>query len=286
MKRKLLVSFSAGRTSGYMLWYLFNEWSERYNWDIVVVFANTGKEALGTLDFARDCAVNWDIPIVWIEARHLDDNGNRYSKRARRVSFKVVDYNLAARKGEPFEEMISVLGIPSTNAPLCSDQLKTKAIHEYCKSLGWKKYYKALGMRYDEPKRIKPNAEKLRILYPLVSDTVMSKYDILAWWANQPFDLKIKKGQGNCDNCWKKSTKHLVENAKNYPETFDWWQEMTDKYGHLNPRNTELKPPFNFFRGNLSPKDILGMVKMEPEKLNQLSLQDPENDCSESCEAG
>lgn len=284
-KKKLLVSFSGGRTSAYMLWYLFNEWPERDEWDKVVVFANTGKEVEGTLEFVNNCSVNWCIPVVWVESRHLDDSGNRYSKHARRVSFKVVDFESASRNGEPFEEMISVLGIPSTNAPLCTDQLKTKAIHEYLKSLGWKKYWKAIGIRYDEPNRVSAKAAEKRIIYPLVTDTVMAKYDILVWWSEQPFNLEIDPEEGNCDNCWKKNKNLLVRNAKKRPGSFDWWQEMTDKYGHLNPRNTSLKPPFNFFRGNLSPKDILAMVKLSPDELNNISLTEPQSSCSESCEA-
>lgn len=285
MKKRLLISFSGGRTSGYMLWYLFNQWPERDNWEKLVVFANTGKEVEGTLEFIEMCSRRFAISIIWVESRHLDDNGNRFSKRARRVSFKVVDFNTASRNGEPFEEMLSVLGIPSTNAPLYSEQLKKKAIHEYCKSIGWKKYHKALGIRYDEPTRINKNADKLRIVYPLVSDTVMSKHDILAWWAEQSFNLQIDAGLGNCDNCWKKNKNLLVRNAKKYPESFIWWQEMTDKYGQLNPRNTELKPPFNFYRGNLSPKDILAMIKLTPDELNNITLSEPLNGCAESCEA-
>lgn len=284
-KKKLLISFSGGRTSAYMLWYLFFEWTERNNFEMVVVFANTGKEDLGTLSFVKKCGEVWNIPIVWVESKHLDINGNTYSKRGWRVSFKVVDFYTASRNGEPFEEMISILGIPSTNAPMCTGQLKKKAIHEYLKSLGWSKYWKALGIRYDEPKRVNINSEKLRILYPLISDTVMSKHDILAWWAEQSFNLQIDPEHGNCDNCWKKNKNLLVRNAKKYPDSFEWWQKMTDKYGELNPRNTKLKPPFNFYRGNMSALDILGLAKLSLNEINTLSLQDPESSCSESCEA-
>lgn len=286
MKKKLLVSFSGGRTSAYMLWWIFHVWEDRHNWEIVVVFANTGKEHEGTLEFVKRCGIEWNVPIVWVEARHLDDHGNRYSPMGRKVSYRVVDFNTASRKGEPFEEMISVLGIPSTNAPLCSDQLKTKPSHEYVKSLGWTEYTKAVGIRYDEPDRVKESAGAFPALwYPLVENTVMSKYDILSWWAHNSFDLRIPSGAGNCDNCWKKNKNLLTRNARENPQSFEWWQTMTDKYGQYDPRSCGLTPPFNFYRGNLSPKDIIELAQKPVPEIMQLSLLEPKSPCEESCEA-
>lgn len=106
--KKLLISFSGGRTSGYMLWYLFNEWQERDKWEKIVVFANTGKEAEGTLFFVDECSQEWKIPIVWVEAKCKDDDGKPFSEKGWSVSHKIVDFETASRKGEPFEEMISV----------------------------------------------------------------------------------------------------------------------------------------------------------------------------------
>jgi hypothetical protein len=64
----------------------------------------------------------------------------------------LVSYETASRNGEPFEAMIQKIGIPFQFAPSCSNQLKTEAIKDYLKSLGWKKYHTALGIRFDEPK--------------------------------------------------------------------------------------------------------------------------------------
>ena len=267
-----------------MLWWLFNKWEDRDNWEKIVVFANTGKEAEGTLAFVQEVSERWGIPIIWVESRHVNDEGNTYSPKGRKVGFRVVDYTTASRNGEPFEEMIKTLGIPSTNAPYCSEQLKKKAIIAYLKSIGWREYHTAIGIRYDEPDRISESAEKNRIMYPLYEHTVMSKWDILAWWAEQPFDLKINDGDGNCDNCWKKNLKLLVRNARNRPSSFDWWQEMTNKYGHLNPRQTKLKPPFNFYRGNLSPSDILALRSAPDERINRIATNQKKYSCSESCE--
>lgn len=255
-------------------------WEEREKWDMVVVFANTGKEAEGTLFFVDECATEWNIPVVWVEAIHKKE-GKGWG-----VTHKIVTYETASRKGQPFEEMIASIGIPSVKTPFCSDQLKRKAIQSYLTSIGWRGYWKALGVRIDEPTRINPNAAKKRIMYPLWDLKPMPKQAISDWWAKQSFGLDmIHPDEGNCDNCWKKDMLRLVRNAKRNPSSFDWWQDMTDKYGHFNPRNSELKPPFNFFRGNLSPKDIFYLSTLPVNQITKMALREKLDGCQESCEA-
>lgn len=284
MKKRLRISFSGGRTSAYMTWWLLNEWQDRHNWEIIVVFANTGKEAEGTLFFVDECAQEWGIDIIWVEAKCKDENGVPFSEKGWSVQHKVVTYETASREGEPFEEMISVLGIPSTNEPFCSKQLKKAALDSYTKSIGWTDYYTAIGIRADEADRISPNREKQKILYPLAQFNPTTKRQVKEWWDKQPFDLNIHPDEGNCDNCWKKDMPRLVRNMVRNPESFDWWEEMVATYGHFNPRNLDLLPPFNFYRGNTSVLDIRKLADMSQAELRQLTLFEPLDGCAESCE--
>jgi 3'-phosphoadenosine 5'-phosphosulfate sulfotransferase (PAPS reductase)/FAD synthetase len=59
-----LISFSGGRTSGYMLRHIIDAYGGRLPHDLVPCFANTGKEMPQTLDFVRDCADRWSVPVV------------------------------------------------------------------------------------------------------------------------------------------------------------------------------------------------------------------------------
>jgi hypothetical protein len=283
-KKRLVISFSGGRTSAYMTWWLLNEWKGRHNWEILIIFANTGLEAEGTLFFIDECAAEWNISIVWVEAKYKDENGVAYSEKGWSVKHRVVTYETASRKGEPFEELISLLGIPSTEAPFCSFQLKKKAIESYVKEIGWKKYYIAIGVRVDEPLRINENRGKKRIMYPLAELNPTTKRQVSEWWGKQSFDLTIHPDEGNCINCWKKDFPRLARNYARIPESFNWWKRMENQYGDFNPRSIELNPPFNFYRGNHSTLDIKKLSEMTQAELRQLTMFDKLDGCAESCE--
>lgn len=288
-KKRLLISFSGGRTSAYMMWWITHEWIHRHNFDIKIVFANTGKEVEGTLQFVQKCADNWGLDIVWVEASHRDKNGNPYSKKGWTVKHNIVDFETASRNGEPFKEMCSVLGIPSTNAPFCSDQLKRKVIESYLKSEGWKanSFYKAIGIRSDEVDRVNQYYRRKKILYVLVSENPKTKLEIEVWFSSNTFNLEIHPDDGNCDNCWKKNLLDLCRNARRRPESFDWWQEVTDEFGQkaMRPAQEGMEPPFNFFRGNLSANDIVRISQYDDEKIKKIAKAHKLDGCGESCEA-
>ena len=169
-------------------------------------------------------------------------------------------------------------------APFCSYQLKKLAIEDFLESIGWKDYYISIGVRFDELSRINPNRDKLKIMYPFAEIFPVIKRQVSEWWGNQTFDLRIHPDEGNCINCWKKDFPRLARNAIRIPESFNWWKKMELQYGHLNPRNTELAPPFNFYRNNKSTVDIFKMAEISQSELKQLTMFDVLDGCAESCE--
>lgn len=140
-----VVSFSGGRTSAYMLRQVLDN-NEDLS-DLVVTFANTGKEHPATLEFVRECAERWKVPIVWLEFRDNDSG------------FAVVDYANASRQGEPFEALIRKRKyLPNPVTRFCTIDLKIRIIHKYLRSLGLSTEEVPVdmmtGIRADEPRRV------------------------------------------------------------------------------------------------------------------------------------
>lgn len=83
MSGTTVVSFSGGRTSAYLLRQVLDANDDLD--DLIVTFANTGKEHPATLDFVNECSQRWQVPIVWLEYRD-DERG-----------FAIVTYETASR---------------------------------------------------------------------------------------------------------------------------------------------------------------------------------------------
>lgn len=293
MKEKILISFSGGKTSAYMAYFLLNEWKDRDKYDFITVFANTGKEIQETLDFVHKCDIEFNLNLVWVESLVSKTYGDG-------IKHKIVDYETASRNGEPFEAIISKYGIPSQGMPFCSDYLKKSPIRSYAKELGWEDYITAIGIRIDEPKRL--TKKKFSVLYPLAQIKYMTKQNINSWWDKQSFNLNIKSYQGNCDLCWKKSNRTLMTLLKENEDSLLWWKKMENKYGEFvsegKEGNIKYKPPYRFYRGQVSIEEILEESKfpfkaevdknLEINDLEQMRLWDYELDstdgCTESCE--
>lgn len=274
-RQKIAISFSGGRTSAYMAYLIKTYWGDDH--DLSFVFANTGKENEETLKFVDDCDRAFGLNVTWVEASVTLIKGVG-------TTFKIVDFNTAARNGEPFEKVIQKFGIPNVNSPKCSDELKMEPIQKFNREFfGTTKYFTAIGIRMDEFDRMSDRRKERRLIYPLISEWPTRKQDVLAFFSKLDFDLQLKDYQGNCDFCYKKSLAKRIKIAQENPEKLEWWNEIETKYGHVRALEGEVRV---FGRDRVSIQDILNMAKTQPDHRLQLTLFEDLGSCgSETCEA-
>ena len=218
--RPAVISFSGGRTSGYMLKMILDAHDGRLPEDLTIVFANTGMERPETLDFIDTCARAWSIDIVWAE---LDWSAPHRTR--------IVDYATASRNGEPYAALIERKGfLPNQQMRFCSSFMKRDRIDSIARHwLGLKRWHSVIGLRADERRRVL----RMRTLncgsrtgayasLPL-ADAGVREADVLAWWKEQPFDLGIPGYAGNCSLCMLKRRGKLLRLIHEDPSLADWW---------------------------------------------------------------
>lgn len=273
MKPILVVSVSGGQSS--MLMARILQIAYCLDFTLIFVFANTGQEDERTLEFVRRCGEEWGMNIIWLEAviDPVKRNGTTH---------KIVDFQTANRDGKHFEQMIAKYGVPNRAYPHCNRELKLAPIYSYLRSINLKKgeFLMAIGIRADEPKRLRREAASLGIVYPLASWFPRDKIDVNDWWDEQPFRLGLKEHEGNCVWCWKKTlTKHL-RLINEQPGVLDFPDRMEKTYGNVRPGDFRQV----MFRENRSAQDLLKMAK----ELHGAHIPafDPDDDagCGESCD--
>jgi 3'-phosphoadenosine 5'-phosphosulfate sulfotransferase (PAPS reductase)/FAD synthetase len=214
------ISFSGGRTSAYMLWRVLQA-NNGLPDEAVALFANTGKEDEATLQFVRDCAKFWDVPITWIEWREAEEPKNR---------LEIVTFETASRNGQPFEALIKKKNyLPNPVTRFCTVELKIKPFANYCRHhLGWEDWDNMVGIRADEPRRVakiranpSDGMKGINRLMPLANAGI-SKYDISKFWSEQQFDLRLPNingitYHGNCDLCFLKGASQIVSLIQEKP---------------------------------------------------------------------
>lgn len=279
-KERLVVSVSGGRSSMFMARQIQQRCADRFA-EVVFIFSNTGWEHPRTLEFVQECSVAWDMPIVWLESVTNPEQGKG-------VTFRVVNFETASRDGLPFRGMIEKHGIPNKTRPFCTKELKTRPTFAYIRDvLGWggesrmgKDYLMALGLRADEPKRLRPTPGKI---YPLAEWWPMDKQDVLDWWEDQPFDLNLMERLGNCVWCWKKSLRKHLLNLGDVPEYYEFPAEMEAAHGNTGAGKTG--EAHVFFRESRSTQDLINLVQIATPDERMGARADEDDGCSESCEA-
>lgn len=226
---KTVVSFSGGRTSAYMLRQVLG--SNDDLGDLIVTFANTGKEHPATLDFVQECSERWGVPIVWLEYRD-DERG-----------FAIVDYQSASRDGQPFEDLIRKRSyLPNPVTRFCTIDLKIRVIHKYLRMVGCSTEETPVdmmtGIRADEPRRVakirhrKTTSEsKYATMVMPLADAGVGVQDVTDFWKAQPFDLMLptingRTLEGNCDLCFLKGAKQVYSIIASDRKKGEWWARM------------------------------------------------------------
>lgn len=280
---KTLVCFSGGRTSAYMS-YLISGFADN---DVLFVFANTGQERNETLDFVNECDKQWGLGVVWVES--VVNNGRVA------CSHKVVTYETAARithedqRKNPFYKMCEKYGIPNKAYPHCTRELKENPIHSYLASIGWEKgeYHTAIGIRTDEPKRIKRNKTPQNKIYPLVDWFPSDRDDVADFWERQSFGLNLKDYEGNCAWCYKKSNKKLMQIISDDESIFDFPRLIENELSHIGPNriNGEIsREPRTLYRQYMTAEKLIALFHEDGKEYVKQSTRE-EGGCGESCEA-
>jgi 3'-phosphoadenosine 5'-phosphosulfate sulfotransferase (PAPS reductase)/FAD synthetase len=241
-----LISFSGGRTSAYMLWRILQAHGGTLPDDVVVAFANTGKEREETLRFVHEVGVRWGVAIHWLEWRPGD-------------LFEEVGLNSAARNGEPFEALISAKHtIPNSFMRFCTEDLKVTVMRGFVRSLGWDRCANPVGLRADETKRVLKqlarNEDPKRlwdVSCPLHAAGI-NRDDVMEFWSEQPFDLGLHPYEGNCDLCFMKGERILERLIRDDPTRAEWWIAQEQRIG------------FNFKKGRRSYAEMAEHVRRSP----------------------
>lgn len=225
-----LISFSGGRTSGYMLWHILNAYDGKLPEDVHVCFANTGKEREETLRFVHECGTRWGVRIRWLERRRRK-RGDPFEG-----GFTEVGYNSASRNGEPFSELIRQKQyLPNSQMRYCTQELKIRVMRDFMKAQGWKTWTNAIGLRGDEMARVfraiarnESGKDPFRVVMPMATQAagMVRQADVQGFWREQSFDLGLHSADGNCDLCFLKARQSRARRIRQDPNSADWWIEQ------------------------------------------------------------
>lgn len=223
--RPAVISFSGGRTSGYMLRRCLEAFGGALPADVHVLFGNTGKERPETLDFVEECGRRWGVLIRWLEYRAA---GSHVAE---------VNHKTASRQGEPFAALIERRNyLPNPVTRFCTQELKIRPMRDWMRAQGYEHWTNVVGIRADEPRRVARmkdpgrKAERWDIALPL-ADAGVTLAEVDAFWASQPFDLRLHPWEGNCDLCFLKGYAKKIRIIEDRPDLANWWVEREREIG-------------------------------------------------------
>ncbi|MDU4943960.1 MAG: phosphoadenosine phosphosulfate reductase family protein [Mixta calida] len=263
---KNVVSLSGGRTSAYLA-YLMKERDPETEF----IFMDTGAEHPKTYEFIRNIVKHWKLNLTCLRVIP-DPEMNKPS------TYEILQVNQIGPDLEPWRRMLRKYGHPYVGGAFCTDRMKTVPFIKYCdEKYGRGNYHTWLGMRVDEPRRLKT---KPGISY-LAEISDFEKQDVIEWWSEQPFDLEIQEHLGNCVFCIKKSLQKVALAAKDEPELASIFIQTL--------QDCDTKEDKVMYRSNTSLEQVIALFSdtgRDDLAARMTSMRQYDTgSCSESCEA-
>jgi len=227
-----VINFSGGRTSAYMLRRILDVGLRP---DVHVLFADTGKERAETYDFIEACGEHWNVHI----------------KRVHRPG--------------GFAQLITDRQfLPNPVMRFCTSELKIEPMRAFMERQGYATWTNVVGFRADESKRVQRTRQResestdpWTSAFPLYG-AGRTEADVMAFWRGQPFDLQLRKHEGNCDLCFLKGVSIRSGIMRDRPDLAAWWVEQERRTGGRfrsdAPTNAQLlsQPQFPQMSDDLS----------------------------------
>lgn len=230
-----VANISGGRTSAYMGIALHDR-----GFDGIYCFQNTGMEAPETISFLKGLP----FPIIVLQYK------------SEPPFFTIETLDSLNMTGEPFKQLVRKRkAVPNMEQRFCTDEMKILTMRRYMRSIGVMKWSNYLGIRHDEPERIKRIKEnygrrggKTVISVPVfpLDDMKITAKHIGDFWRGRPDDLKLpmlpngKTICGNCIGCFHKSEAELAMTIKRYPKQWEIMEGIESEMGHTFRKNKSL----------------------------------------------
>lgn len=277
-----VIACSFGRTSAYMLWRILDAHGGDLPKDVHVFFQNTGKERPETLEFGTRIAAAWNVSIEWLEYRRI--YLPKYKSEDRRIAaekaraqcghvyepadgrrepgYRKVEPGSASRDGEPFHNLIDMMGLPNQSTRMCTSEMKIRVAKKAMIDLGYETWDNIVGLRADEPSRVAKrrgnSGNRWTDVMPLAEAGIANE-DVLAFWERQSFDLDLPIDEngatvgGNCDLCFLKAQAKKLRLIRDDPRSVAWWTDQEgrteqtfrphgDTYARLHLRALDQSP--------------------------------------------
>ena len=275
LEMRKVVSFSGGRTSAYLC-HLMIEKFGRENVDFI--YMDTGAEHPKTYEFIRKVDEYFGLNLVCLRTVFSDELGTANS-------YEIISVNDINQDLAPWVNMLKKYGTPyNPGGAFCTDRMKLVPFTKYCNdTYGRGNYETWLGIRADEPKRIKPKAGYDYMA--TISD--FEKEDVLKWWSSMPFNLEIEEHLGNCVFCIKKGVNKIALAARDESEQA---RAFVDVITSDNVRIVEQRksPSLEMYRGRQSLQQVIATFSLHTRDEIAATIRGAKRydsgSCSESCE--